>query len=78
MSISDRTDNGFSPYFISHSGRDRERIVNTILNVFRFDGRREPRIMDSDELLRNPQPHWLQIKHSILRSDAVFWSFQEG
>jgi hypothetical protein len=78
MSTSDKSDNEFSPYFISHSGRDRERIVKTILNVFRFDGRREPRIMDSDELLRNPQPHWLQIKHSILMSDAVFLILSGG
>jgi hypothetical protein len=57
--------------------------VDAILRIFEHHKKwyrkgRPYKIIDGDELARNPEPHWLQIKHSIQRSDAVLLILSGG
>lgn len=69
--------NPLSPYFISHSGNDRE-IVNIILRIFRHHGRRPFTIMNMEELSLSQDAYWLQIKNRIQESDAVLLILSGG
>ena len=76
MSSSTRNDK-LLPYFISHSGKDIE-LVEKVLTVFEHHKRRPYKIINKDELSRSPDPHWLQIKSWIQKSDAVFLILSQG
>jgi hypothetical protein len=70
------------PFFISHSGKDRE-LVNIILGIFQHHHRfsrmvRPYTIINGDELSRSQKPHWEQIKDAIHESDAVLLILSGG
>ena len=75
-------DNKLLPFFIPHSGRDRE-VVDIILRIFdhhnRFSKMGRPyKIINGDGLSRSQKPHWAQIKDAIQESDAVLLILSGG
>jgi ABC 3 transport family len=72
--MSSKRNDKLLPYFISHSGSDREKVDKILKSSEHYNQfarfKRHHTIMDADKLCRVEKPFWQQIKDEIEASDG--------